>query len=45
MRTGCPDAVVVKYAIHYPPFKIKISFLVIGISKNHQKYKLLPLIV
>jgi hypothetical protein len=42
IRTGCPDWVVVKYAIQIPPF-VKMLFLAIPNSKKALKYKLLLL--
>jgi hypothetical protein len=42
MRTGCPDCVVVKYAMQTPPFRLKCYFSY-RISRNALKYKLLLL--
>jgi hypothetical protein len=42
MRTGCPDAVVVKYAIFISPFIVRmLVFLPIRNKQKAQKYKLL----
>jgi hypothetical protein len=42
MRTGCPEFVVVKYAIYYP-FNKTFIFIFGNKQKRQRQYKLLPL--